>query len=281
MSKYSHLAHTLKASPLSSTLQWHVPPFPKPGIFIDAHDATYVDQVYRFDVPESVEKLIGFPVTEAVAHRALFATSGTLLAAELALKQGIAGNLAGGSHHAQFNHGAGFCTLNDVAVAATCLLKDNQIENAVILDLDVHQGDGAAAILQNWPQLKTVSLHCQQNYPFRKATSDVDVALEAGMENDEYLSILEKVLDREVIHASPDIVFYNAGVDIHHLDRLGKLLLDDDGIYSRDHMGLATLLRHKIPVCFVIGGGYSRNIDLLAKRHALVFGAAQSLICDQ
>lgn len=281
MSKYSILARTLKQSVYQSRLKWHTPPFPKAAIFDQAHDADYVRQVYELSVPIMVEKQIGFSVTEAVAHRALFATSGTLLAAELALKEGIAGNLAGGSHHAQFLHGAGFCTFNDVAVTAIRLLQNQQIKNAIILDLDVHQGDGTASILKDWPQLKTISLHCVQNYPFEKARSDIDIGFEKGTKNEEYLDVLHYVLEEHIISQRPDIVFYNAGVDVHKLDRLGKLMLDDDGLFAREKMVLEALYKEQIPVCIVIGGGYSKNIDQLALHHGMVFDVAQALTCDQ
>lgn len=280
MAKYSRLASKLAGGSVSQLLQWHKPPLPKAAIFANAHDPAYVQQVMDTRVPKAIEKKIGFEVTSAVAKRALLATSGTLLAAELALQHGIAGNLAGGSHHAKFHHGEGFCTFNDVGVAAIHLLKTGKIQSALVLDLDVHQGDGTAEILANYPSLITTSIHCGDNYPFEKKQSNIDIALAAGTANHLYLKTLSALLARLSNYSKPDIIFYNAGVDIHVDDRLGKFNLNNEGILARERMVLEWCKSQAIAVCIVIGGGYSRNIDALAARHTVIFEVATSIYAD-
>lgn len=277
MSKYSRLASALADSSVSQRFEWHKPPSPKAKIFMGSHDPDYVQQVIHTKVPNDIEKKIGFEVTPPVAKRALLATSGTLLTAELALLHGLAGNLAGGSHHAKFHHGEGFCTFNDVGVATIHLLQTGKINSALVLDLDVHQGDGTAEILADYPSLITTSIHCEDNYPFEKKQSDMDVPLPAGADNALFLETLSRMLEQLSHAARPDLVFYNAGVDIHHEDRLGKFKLDDQGLIARERMVLEWCKTHALPLCIVIGGGYSRDIDALAARHAFVFEQAVSI----
>lgn len=241
-----------------------------------AHDRLYVEQVLSCTVPEKIEREIGFPVTERVSRRARLAAGGTMLAARMALEHGIACNAAGGSHHARFAHGAGFCTFNDVAVAALDLIAEHPLMRILVIDLDVHQGDGTAEILSGEHRVFTVSMHAQKNYPVRKVASGLDVGLPDGMEDEAYLAQLDAVLDRLQGAARWDLVFYNAGVDPHRDDRLGRLSLSDEGLRARDLMVIDRFRRLGIPVCGVIGGGYSRDIEALAARHAILFEVAES-----
>lgn len=275
MGKYGRLAEVLVEDGLVAPGTFHVPA-PAPANWVKlAHDAAYVDQVYAHDVPHFINKTIGFELNAKTILRAQCATTGTVLAARLALETGIACNTAGGSHHAGPLHGAGFCTFNDVAVAARVLLADGEIASALVLDLDVHQGDGTANIFADDARVFTASLHAAGNYPSQKAVSDYDLALPDGMEDGAYLKTLALALEelRDRVPA-PSIVFYNAGVDVHGDDRLGRLSLTNHGIEKRERMVISHFRTRGIALCGVIGGGYSRDLDALARRHAILHHVA-------
>jgi acetoin utilization deacetylase AcuC-like enzyme len=274
MGKYSALMEQLDARGLATPSNLHKPTPAEPGWLKLAHDATYIDQVIACAVPPKIEREIGFPIGERVSRRAQLAAGGTILAARLALANGIACNTAGGSHHARRDHGAGFCTFNDVAVAALVLIAEGLAANVLIVDLDVHQGDGTADILKNEPRAFTFSMHGERNYPVRKIASDLDVALPDGTGDDAYLGRLTDILTDISGRAAWDIVFYNAGVDPHADDRLGRLALSDYGLRARDRLTIGHFRERGIPVCGVIGGGYSRDIGALAARHAILFEVA-------
>ena len=237
------------------------------------HDRAYVDAVFAAAVPRDIERRIGLPVDAGVARRARLSAAGTLLAARLALRHGLAGSGAGGSHHAQRATGAGFCVFNDVAVAAKALKASREIERALVVDLDVHQGDGTADCLGAEPDLFTFSMHAERNYPAQKIPSDLDVGLADGMGDDAYLETIAAHLPRLLDALQPDIVFYNAGVDPHRDDKLGRLSLTDDGLKRRDRYVVREAWRRDIPIVAVIGGGYSADLHALARRHAFVFEA--------
>ncbi len=274
MGKYSRLGAVLRQEGLLDDTTIRIPT-PAPGAWLAlAHERAYVDQVIAARVPVAIEKAIGFPVSEKVSLRARTAVAGTIMAARLALEHGIACNTAGGSHHARHPHGAGFCTFNDVGVAAKLLLADGEISRALVVDLDVHQGDGTAEIFAGDPSVCTVSVHAHRNYPQVKARSDIDVALADGLGDEAYLETVAALLPRTLGESRPDIVFYNAGVDPHRDDRLGRLALTDEGLKRRDAAVISFFRRHGIPLCGVIGGGYSRDVDALAMRHAILFRTA-------
>lgn len=274
MSKYKLLAEVLKRDGLVADNGFEIPgPAPKNWVKL-AHDASYVDQVYAFDVPKPIQRIVGFEMTEKAIIRAQCATTGTVMAAQMALENGIACNTAGGSHHAGKLHGAGFCTFNDVAVAAHVLLADGVINSALVVDLDVHQGDGTAEIFQNDDRVFTLSLHGAKNYPHRKKPSDLDVPLADGTEDHAYLKTLAMALEQIRNEVKPDIVFYNAGVDVHADDKLGRLALSDFGIEQRDRMVISHFRARGIPVCGVIGGGYLDDIMKLAERHSILHKVA-------
>jgi acetoin utilization deacetylase AcuC-like enzyme len=212
-----------------------------------------------------------------LVNRTCVALAGTVLAAELALQHGLACNTAGGTHHAHYNYGSGFCIFNDLAVAPRLLQQRGLIQRALIIDLDVHQGDGTAAILQSDATIFTFSMHCEVNFPFHKQTSDLDVALPVGMEDSAYLTTLAAHLPDLLSQVKPDLVFYDAGVDPHREDSLGKLALSDEGLYQRDHLVIDACLRRGIPVAGVIGGGYQLMLDRLARRHCILHRAASDL----
>lgn len=250
-------------------------PAPAPASWLAlAHDQTYVDQVLNEAVPDTIAKGIGFPMNASVAMRARCATGGTVLTGRLAIEHGIAANTAGGSHHAKRAQGAGFCVFNDVAVAIKVLQAEGLVRRVLIVDLDVHQGDGTAEIFSKDESVFTFSLHAEKNYPDVKECSNLDIGLRDGMQNDEYLALVRDALPKLIEQGRPDIVFYNAGVDPHEEDRLGRLSLTDEGLRERDDFVIHTVRAHNIPLACVIGGGYMRDIDRLAARHAIIHQAA-------
>ncbi len=272
MSKYARLMDAILSRAIEVAV--HEPAPVSAEMLGHAHAADYVEQVLSLTVPKPIEREIGFPVDERVSRRAQLASAGTLMAARLALRHGLACNTAGGSHHARRGQGAGFCTFNDVAVAASTLLAEGAVRRALVVDLDVHQGDGTAEIFQGEPRVFTFSMHAEKNYPVRKVPSDFDVALPDGTGDAAYMAKLREALPLLDGQARPDIVFYNAGVDPHADDRLGRLSLTDDGLRWRDELVIGHFRSLDIPVCGVIGGGYSKDIDALAARHAILFEVA-------
>ncbi|WP_110032822.1 histone deacetylase family protein [Hoeflea marina] len=274
MGKYTRLAQLLIDEGYADLDGFHRPGPAAAEWLALAHDRSYVDQVIASRVPKPIEREIGFDVDDRVSLRARLATAGTVMAARLALDTGIACNTAGGSHHARRAQGAGFCTFNDVAVAAHLLLAGQEAERVLVIDLDVHQGDGTAEICAGNPRIRTVSMHAERNYPARKTASSIDVGLPDGTGDEAYLETLDRLLPLTVEGFAPDLVFYNAGVDPHRGDRLGRLDLSDDGLLARDRRVFSWFRQKDIPVASVLGGGYSHDIDALSRRHLLTFRAA-------
>ena len=276
MGKFRAVAERLVADGVVAGWNDFLRPEPaSPGLLALAHDPAYVARVLNAAVPPAEARRIGFPMTESVAMRARCAVAGTLLCARAALETGAACNAAGGSHHARHETGAGFCVFNDVAVAARALLGEGAVRRVLVIDLDVHQGDGTARIFERDPRVFTLSLHCGKNWPREKAVSDLDVEVELGAGDDDYLAIAEKAVADAIERARPDLVFYVAGVDPHAEDRLGLLALSDAGLARREAMVAEHVMgRAKIPFCGVLGGGYSRDLDALAGRHAQLHKAA-------
>lgn len=283
MRKFRRLAEVLLEESLVSEGGFHTP-LPAPVSWLSlAHSPTYVDQVLNGTLPVQVAKDVGFPLHNdgagrAIAHRGRCATAGTVLTATLALEHGLACNTAGGSHHARYEQGAGFCVFNDVAVAVRVLQADRRIETALIIDLDVHQGDGTARIFSTDQSVVTASLHAEKNYPHPKANSDLDMALPDHTGDAAYLVALDDILGRLASKPDPDIVFYNAGVDPHAEDRLGRLSLSDTGLAERDERVLSWCRKKGLPVACVIGGGYSKDINALGHRHATIHRVANTFM---
>ncbi len=275
MSKYGYLRETLIAEGLLPEVGGYLAPAPARFAEIAAvHAPDYVDRVFTQTRSAAETRAIGLPDTERVARRARLSAAGTTLAARLALEYGVACNAAGGSHHAGPLGGAGFCVFNDVAVAARALLDAGQVARILIVDLDVHQGDGTARIFAETPAVFTFSVHAERNYPEEKAVSDWDIGLADGIEDGEYLAVLREALPKVLALNRPDIVFYNGGVDPHAADRLGRLCLSDEGISARDALVFSTTRAAGIPVVGVLGGGYDADIVALGARHARMFAAA-------
>ena len=237
------------------------------------HDRDYHRDFCRGSLSREAQRRIGLPATRPLVHRTWLAVGGTLLTARLALDAGLACHLAGGTHHAHPGFGSGFCIFNDCAVAAAVLLMQNVVQQVLIVDLDVHQGDGTAACFQADPRVFTLSVHAQSNFPLRKVSSDLDIPLEDQTEDAAYMAAIGDQLPHLLDRLHPDLVLYNAGVDPHRDDRLGRLCLSDQGLLHRDRLVIDACLRRNIPVATVIGGGYD-ELAPLVERHALVFRAA-------
>tara|TARA_B100000287_G_scaffold145874_1_gene137657 strand:- start:129 stop:1022 length:894 start_codon:yes stop_codon:yes gene_type:complete len=242
-----------------------------------AHSKDYINNIQNKTLDDLGQKKIGFPLNDSVVQRSFVATGGTVLASKLAINSGLACNTAGGSHHASFNEGAGFCVFNDVAVGAKYLQKKGYARKILIVDLDVHQGNGTANIFKDDNSVFTFSMHCKSNYPAKKARSDLDVELEDNLEDKEYLETLKKYLFY-LNDETFDFVYYIAGVDIHHEDRLGKLKISDDGIKTRDQIVINNFYKKKIPLCGVLGGGYNKDFNKLIELHSMLHKSCAEII---
>jgi acetoin utilization deacetylase AcuC-like enzyme len=246
---------------------WHEPE-PMPRAWLEAvHDADYVAQVLEARVPAEKERRIGFPVTPAVALRSQAVPGGTYLAARLALEHGFAANTAGGSHHALADTGAGYCVFNDLAVAAVRLVEEGTVDRILIVDCDVHQGDGTAALTAGRPEIATYSIHAEKNFPVRKARSTLDVGLADRIGDAEYLQTLAATLVPLVDAFAPQLILYQAGVDPFEDDRLGRLSLTREGLVQRDRWIAATCRERGIPFASALGGGYGLDAMEVSRRH--------------
>lgn len=245
-------------------------PEPAPRRWLElAHDPSYVDAVLTQNLAPAAARRIGLPITPEVAMRSRAASAGTLLTARLALEHGLACNTAGGSHHAFADFGSGFCVFNDVAVAASVLLAEGSVGQILVVDLDVHQGDGTAAIFEREPRVFTFSMHCRTNFPVHKQRGDLDLPLEPETADACYLALLAEHLPALLDQVRPDLVFFNAGVDPHRDDRLGRLGLSEDGLFTRERLVFETCVRRGVPVAGVLGGGYTRDLEQLVRLHSI------------
>ena len=242
-----------------------------------AHSEKYIKDIKNKTLDENGVKKIGFPLVDSVVQRSLVATGGTVLAAKLAMSNRLACNTAGGSHHATFDSGAGYCVFNDVAVAAQYLLDRGLAKKILIVDLDVHQGNGNSDIFINNKSVFTFSMHSKSNYPAKKSISDLDVELEDNIEDLEYLNSLKSCLG-QLNKEKFDFVFYIAGVDVHFNDRLGKLKISDEGIKTRDEIVIENFFSKNIPLCGVLGGGYNKDFNKLVELHSYLHQSCAELI---
>ncbi len=273
MAKFRLLFTALHQLGLAEPHQIHVP-LPVPRRWLEqVHERAYHEAFAKGTLDRQAQRRIGLPATTPLVQRTWLAVGGTLLTARLALEHGIACHLAGGTHHAFPSYGSGFCIFNDIAVTARVLLNEGRLERLMIVDLDVHQGDATALIFKNDPRVWTFSAHAASNFPSRKQSSDRDLSFADGVEDQAYLAAVGDALPPLLDRFDPDLVVYNAGVDPHREDRLGRLNLSDLGLLQRDHLVFDACLRRQIPVASVIGGGYD-SLDPLVRRHALVFRAA-------
>lgn len=244
-------------------------PDPMPREWLEAvHDPAYVAEVMAAQVPREKERRIGFPVTPHIAARVAHTNGGTYLAARLAQRHGYAANSAAGSHHAHYDTGAGYSVYNDLAVAANRLIAEGHARRILIVDLDVHQGDGTAELTAGRSDIFTLSLHAEKNFPARKAVSDLDVPLPDGMGDDDYITELARHLPDVIERFAPDLVLYQAGVDPHAEDKLGRLALSDSGLDRRDWFVIDAARSRGIPLASALGGGYGADQRVVAERHA-------------
>ncbi|MBQ4833146.1 histone deacetylase [Pseudoalteromonas sp. MMG010] len=240
----------------------------------NVHCEQYLHDLWHNTLDESAMRRIGLPWSHELMARTVTAPQGTLQTARLALRHGIACHLAGGTHHAHYDFGSGFCMVNDLAFTAQSLINSGEVTNVLIFDLDVHQGDGTAAMLEHQHYAYTCSIHCEKNFPFRKPPSDLDIGLRNNMQDDEYLGVIDDTLSFLLKQVNPDIVLYDAGVDVWQQDGLGKLDISWQGIEKRDHLVFKRCLEHNTAVASVIEGGYDRDHLRLAKRHGIVIEQA-------
>jgi acetoin utilization deacetylase AcuC-like enzyme len=242
-----------------------------------AHDNSYVKELYSCTIEPRQARKIGFPLSPKLVERERIITNGTIKACNYALENGIAMNIAGGTHHAYRNRGEAFCMLNDQAIGAYYLLENKKAGSILILDLDVHQGNGTADIFQNDNRVFTFSMHGKNNYPFKKESSDLDVPLPDNTDDEIYLKTLKDHLPKLIDKVKPDFVFYLSGVDIVATDKLGKLGCSVEGCKERDRYVLQSLFDKGIPVEVSMGGGYSKDIKIIIEAHANTFRLAQDV----
>jgi acetoin utilization deacetylase AcuC-like enzyme len=232
-----------------------------------AHTPEYLDAVFSGTLAPAEQRRLGFSWSEPLVARSRASVFGTVAAARAALSEGISGNLAGGTHHASADRGSGFCVFNDIAVAVRALQRERSIERALVVDLDVHQGDGTAAIFAGDESVFTFSMHGAKNFPFQKQRSSLDVALPDGCRDSEYIEALEHHLPRVLDGSRPDILFFQAGVDPLEHDLLGRLKLSLEGLRARDGIVARAARRRGVPLVLTLGGGYARPISLSVEAH--------------
>jgi acetoin utilization deacetylase AcuC-like enzyme len=241
-----------------------------------AHDPDYVRQFLKGELAPAAMRRIGFPWSQGLVRRTLASAGGTLAATRVAMQQGWGGNLAGGTHHAFYSEGSGYCVFNDIAVAVLWARKQFGIAKAAVLDLDVHQGDGTASILRNDADALTISMHCAVNFPFRKQESGIDVELPEGTGDVAYLHALDQVLD-EMLSFRPEILFYQSGVDGLAEDALGRLNLTLAGLAERDRRVVEFARSNQVPLVITLGGGYAKPIELTVEAHANTYRTAAEI----
>jgi acetoin utilization deacetylase AcuC-like enzyme len=246
-------------------------------IILCTHDKSYWEQLLDLTLPAKEQRRIGFPLSAALVERETRIAKGTIDGCHYALEYGIAFNVAGGTHHAGTNWGEGFCLLNDQSIAANYLLNNKLAKHILIIDLDVHQGNGTAQIFQNNSNVFTFSMHGANNFPFRKEKSDLDVPLPDGIRDEEYLTILKTTLPGLIEKQEPDFIFYLAGADVLATDKLGKLALTNDGCKERDKFVFKEAIEHNIPVQVSMGGGYSPEITDIVEAHCNTYRVANEM----
>lgn len=244
-------------------------------IVLLTHTAEYLDKLKHQALSAKEQRHIGFPQSPQLTQRELVITQGTIDCCRFALEYGVAMNVAGGTHHAFADHGEGFCLLNDFAVAANYLLHEQLASNIIIIDLDVHQGNGTAKLFEQEERVFTFSMHGKNNYPFHKEKSDLDIELTDGADDETYLSLLREALPRIIESIKPSFAFFLSGVDILNTDKFGKLKVTPAGCQQRDEFVFTLLKRHQIPCTVAMGGGYSPGIKQIVDAHCNTFRIAK------
>ena len=277
MLKYELIPEQLIYEGLISYENLHSPGIIDESVILLSHKKEYWERLRNQKISAAEIRRSGFPMSDTLIERELRIAQGTIDGSKYALKNGIAFNVAGGTHHAGSDWAEGFCLLNDQAIAANYLLSENLVHRILIIDLDVHQGNGTAEIFRNKKQVFTFSMHAEKNFPFRKEISDLDIGLADGTGDDQYLSLLNSNLERIVDQYQPDFIFYLSGVDILSTDKLGKLNISTAACKVRDEIVLNTCKNLKIPVQISMGGGYSPKLSDIVDAHCNTFRAAYNL----
>jgi acetoin utilization deacetylase AcuC-like enzyme len=277
MEKYSLLPEQLLYEGTVKDDNFFVPTALLEEDILGIHEAEYWNKLKYLQLSPKEQRVTGFPLSEQLVSREIHIMHGTVKAAEYALKYGVSMNIAGGTHHAFTNKGEGFCLLNDLALGAHYLLKNNLKHRILIVDLDVHQGNGTAQIFKNEPCVFTFSMHGSNNYPLHKEKSDTDVPLPDGIDDAAYLKLLDFNLNRVLDAFEPDFIFYQSGVDVLASDQLGRLGLTENGCLLRDKFTLEIAYRNNIPLVAAMGGGYSKKISDIVNAHANTFRLAQEI----
>ena len=246
-------------------------------IILWTHEKTYLDRLHNQTLSAKEQRHIGFPQSPALTQRELIIAQGTIDCCHYALQNGVAINVAGGTHHAFADRGEGFCMLNDMAIAANYLLHYNLAKQILIIDLDVHQGNGTAKLFENEKRVFTFSMHGEHNYPFHKEKSDLDIPLKDGIGDTEYLDLLKAILPKLINEVKPDFAFFLSGVDILATDRYGKLKVSIDGCLERDAIVFSLLKKHHIPCAVSMGGGYSADVKIITEAHCNTFREAKNI----
>lgn len=277
MVKYELLPEQLLYEGTVRESQFFAPDFLAEDVLLLTHSEDYWDKLQNQKLSRKEERAIGFPMRPDLVHRGRFIAQGTIQCALFAQQYGVALNIAGGTHHAFADRGEGFCVFNDIAIASHYLLREQLARQILVVDLDVHQGNGTAHIFRNDPRVFTFSIHGERNYPLRKERSDLDLGLPDKTEDKAYLSLLKQTLPRLLQEVQPDIVFYLSGVDVLETDRLGRLSLSLEGCKQRDRFVFETCKRHQVPVAVSMGGGYSDRIAYIIEAHANTFRTASEV----
>lgn len=277
MEKYELLPQQLLYEGTCSGNNFFEPTKPNDKYILAVHEPEYYYDLVNITLDQRAARKIGFPLSEVLVEREVIIADGTIKASEYALQNGIAMNIAGGTHHAYTNRGEAFCLLNDQAIGARYLQHHSNISKVLIVDLDVHQGNGTAEIFQKDNSVFTFSIHGKSNYPFKKEQSDLDIALENDTDDETYLNILKRTLPRLIDEQEPDFIYYLCGVDVVASDKLGKLGMTLEGCKERDRFVLQTCKDQQIPVMCSMGGGYSPDIKVIVDAHANTFRLAQEI----
>ncbi len=277
MLKYDLLPKQLLHEGTAENLDFFEPEICDLQYVLAVHEKNYVDDLLNLTLDSKLARKIGFPLSNELIERELRIAQGTILGCEKSLQHGISFNIAGGTHHAFSNRGEAFCMLNDQAIAAKYLINNNLAKRILIVDLDVHQGNGTAEIFSNNEDVFTFSMHGKANYPFKKEISDLDIELENFTNDDVFLSILNENLPTLIEKQKPDFIFYLAGVDILETDKLGKLSCTIDGCKKRDEIVLSICKKLEIPVQVSMGGGYSSEIKTIIEAHANTYRVARNI----
>lgn len=275
--KFGELIKLLRKKNIATKYNTFEPDEVSVPTLLNVHTEEYINKINNLSLDKDEIRKLGFPLVKSVRRRSFVATGGTVLASKLAVKHKLACNTAGGSHHAFSNQGNGYCVFNDVAVATSYLKKKYKYKKILILDLDVHQGDGTAKIFESDDSVFTVSIHSKKNYPSKKQKSNIDIELEDGIKDEEYLNVVNQLLQK-IGDLQFDFVFYVAGVDVHFEDRLGKLNITETGIRKREELVINNFFKKNIPLCGVLGGGYNHNFEQLVNLHSILHETCKKIL---